>query len=38
MREPVFGLIASPVQKLMYIGGTETGVFKVEFESIENTY
>ena len=35
--EPVFGLIASPVQKLMYIGGTETGVFKVEFDSIENT-
>ena len=35
--QPVFGLIASRVQKLMYIGGTETGVFKVEFESIENT-
>lgn len=35
--KPVFGLIASPVQKLMYVGGTETGVFKIEFDSIENT-
>ena len=33
---PIFGLIASPVQKLMYVGGLETGVFKVEFDSVEN--
>jgi 3'(2'), 5'-bisphosphate nucleotidase len=34
--KPVFGLIASPVQKLMYVGGTETGVFKIEFDSVED--
>ena len=34
--KPVFGLIAAPVQKLMYIGGMETGVFKIEFAYIEN--
>mgnify|MGYP001035322764 CR=1 FL=1 len=34
--KPVFGLIASPVQKIMYVGGKETGVFKVNFNAIEN--
>ena len=34
--KPVFGLIASPVQRLMYLGGTETGVFKIEFDSVED--
>lgn len=35
--KPVFGIIASPVQGLMYVGGTETGVFKIAFEDIDNT-
>ena len=35
--KPVFGLIASPVQKLMYVGGTETGVFKIAFDAIEKS-
>ncbi len=34
--KPIFGLIASPVQKLMYIGGVETGVFKIKFAYAEN--
>ena len=34
--KPVFGLIASPVQKIMRVGGKETGVFMVNFNAIEN--
>ncbi|MEJ6506464.1 MAG: 3'(2'),5'-bisphosphate nucleotidase CysQ [Crocinitomicaceae bacterium] len=30
----VFGLIASPVQKIMYVGGSETGVYKIAFKDI----
>ena len=32
--KPVFGLIASPVQRLMFFGGIETGVFKMNFDDI----
>ena len=35
--KPVFGLIASPVQRLMFVGGTETGVFKIAFDAIEKS-
>jgi 3'(2'), 5'-bisphosphate nucleotidase len=33
----VFGLIASPVQQVMFVGGSETGVFKIAFENIEES-
>ena len=35
--KPVFGVIASPVQKLIFAGGKETGVFKISFDSIDNS-
>jgi len=35
--KPVFGLIASPVQQVMFVGGSETGVFKIAFENIEES-
>ena len=34
---PIFGIIASPVQEIMYVGGPEIGVFKIAFEDIDNT-
>jgi 3'(2'), 5'-bisphosphate nucleotidase len=33
--KPVFGLIASPVQQIMFVGGSETGVFKIDFDNIK---
>ena len=35
--KPVFGLIASPVQQVMFVGGSETGVFKIAFDNIEES-
>ncbi|MGB1729431.1 MAG: 3'(2'),5'-bisphosphate nucleotidase CysQ family protein, partial [Crocinitomicaceae bacterium] len=35
--KPVFGVIASPVQKVLFAGGKETGVFKIPFDSIDNS-
>ena len=32
---PVFGLIASPVQEIMYFGGIEIGVYKMKFEQVD---
>ena len=34
--KPVFGIIASPVQQIMFVGGVETGVYKIAFEDIDN--
>jgi len=33
---PVFGLIASPVQEVMYFGGVENGVYKMDFEQLDS--
>ncbi len=32
--KPIFGLIASPVQRIMFFGGKEVGVFKMSFEDV----
>ena len=33
---PIFGIIASPVQEIMYVGGPTIGVYKISFEDIDN--
>ncbi len=33
--KPIFGIIASPVQEVIYFGGVELGVYKMAFEELE---
>lgn len=34
--KPVFGLIASPVQKIIFFGGAEMGVYKMSYDDIDS--